>query len=540
MKHSAKESEVISRRDFAKITAAFVTAGVAFPDKAASLEQVPVSPQPKLTLDPEHFRHYIDAFNLNDHESTVNYIDNKSSWSWLRDNIPLFECPDKGFEQIYYFRWWTYRKHIVKTPVGFVITEFLPPVPWAGRFNTISCPAGHHFYEGRWIHRPVYLNDYAVFWFRKGGNPRLYSFWAADSIYAFFLVHNNPDLAVMLLPDLIKNYSEWEQTHLDGNGLFWQIDDRDGMEDSIGGSGYRPTINSYMYGDSVAIKEIADLAKDHRMSSEFENKARKIRSLVQERLWNEKVGFFETVPRGGIASVNVREEIGFVPWYFNLPGNGFETAWEQLMETKGFLAPCGITTAEQRSKRFMSEYPHECLWNGPVWPFATTQTLVAMANLLNDYEQTCVSKSDYFMHLMLYAQSHHRRLPNGNLIPWIDEDLNPYTGEWIARRILHEWNRPDRNRGKDYNHSCFCDLVITGLIGLRPRPDAVVEVNPLLPEHTWDYFCLDRVRYHGHHLSILYDKTGKQYGKGKGLRLFIDGKQVASSAQLTHLKRQIP
>jgi hypothetical protein len=26
-----------------------------------------------------------------------------------------------------------------------------------------------------------------------------------------------------------------------------KIDDRDGMEFSIGGSGYRPTINSYMY-----------------------------------------------------------------------------------------------------------------------------------------------------------------------------------------------------------------------------------------------------------------------------------------------------
>ena len=34
------------------------------------------------------------------------------------------------------------------------------------------------------------------------------------------------------------------------NGLFYQIDDRDGMEFSAGGSGARPTINSYMYGDA--------------------------------------------------------------------------------------------------------------------------------------------------------------------------------------------------------------------------------------------------------------------------------------------------
>jgi Glycosyl hydrolase family 65, C-terminal domain len=153
--------------------------------------------------------------------------------------------------------------------------------------------------------------------------------------------------------------------------------------------------------------------------------------------------------------------------------------------------------------------------------------------------KTFVSKRDYFMHLILYARSHHRRLANGKVVPWIGEDLNPYTGGWIVRRILHEWNQPDKNRGKDYNHSCFCDLVIPGLVGLRPRPDAIIEVNPLLPEHTWDYSCLDRVRYHGHLVSILYDKTGKHYGKGQGLQVFIDGKQVASSPRLTRLRGRI-
>lgn len=539
MKRLPKKLGEMSRRDLIQASAALVTAGMLFRGKVTPPPGARSSPPSKLILNREYFRHYIEAFNLHDHETTVNYIDNKSSWPWLRNNVPIFECPDKEFEEIYYFRWWTYRKHIAKTQVGFVITEFLPPVPWAGKYNTISCAAGHHFYEGRWIHDPSYLSDYALFWFRKGGNPRLYSFWAADSIYAFWLVRHDPNLAIGLLPDLIENYSAWERTHLDENGLFWQIDDRDGMEDSIGGSGYRPTINSYMYGDSMAIGRIAELAKDQKVASQFQRKAWKIRSLVQERLWNAKAGFFETVPRGGNASVNVREEIGFVPWYFNLPERGFEAGWRELMDSDGFLAPSGITTAEQRSARFMFTYPHECLWNGPVWPFATTQTLIGMANLLNNYERPSISRRDYFMHLMLYAQSHHRRFANGIVVPWIDEDLNPYTGEWIARRILHEWNRPDKNRGKDYNHSCFCDLVITGLVGLRPRPDATVEVNPLLPDHTWEYFCLDRVRYHGHVISILYDKSGKHYGKGQGLRLFIDGKQAASSAHLTRLKGQI-
>jgi hypothetical protein len=104
--------------------------------------------KPQGILNPDSFQHYIEQFNRNDVETTRNYVPNQSAWAWLRANIPMFECSDKALEEMYYFRWWTFRKHISETPQGFVITEFLPPVPWAGEFNTISCSAAHHFYEG--------------------------------------------------------------------------------------------------------------------------------------------------------------------------------------------------------------------------------------------------------------------------------------------------------------------------------------------------------------------------------------------------------
>ena len=97
-----------------------------------------------------------------------------------------------------------------------------------------------------------------------------------------------------------------------------------------------------------------------------------------------------------------------------------------------------------------------------------------------------------------------------------------------------------KERGKDYNHSTYCDLVINGLIGLRPRADNVVEVRPLIPAGTWDYFCLDQVRYHGRWLTILFDKTGQRYGRGKGLRIFADGRQIAHSASLGKVLGQLP
>ena len=77
--------------------------------------------------------------------------------------------------------------------------------------------------------------------------------------------------------------------------------------------------------------------------------------------------------------------------------------------------------------------------------------------------------------------------------------------------------------------------MITGLIGLRPRADNTIQVNPLVPEGAWDYFCLDRVPYHGRMITILYDKTGKRYGKGKGLRIFADGREIAAADGLQRL-----
>ena len=491
-------------------------------------------------LKTESYRPLVEAFNTNDHELCRGYYPNAAAWDFLEANIPLFECPDEDIQRTYYFRWWTYRKHIKQTPDGFIVDEFLPPVNWAGKHNSISCAAGHHLYEGRWLRDPHYMDDYALFWFRKGGEPRRYSFWAANAIWARYCVNGNKAFVIGLLPDLMANYEAWEKSNRDPNGLYWQSDDRDGMEVSLGGSGYRATINSYQFGDALAIAEIAELAGKADIARDYRRKAEAIKERVQTQLWDSDAQFFKLLPRGeSKALAKVREQHGFTPWYFNLPGPPFAVAWKQAMDRQGFYAPFGPTTAEQRHPQFALAYAgHECQWNGPSWPYATSITLTGLANLLNGPPQDVIGAKDYFTLLKNYTQSHQLKLPDGRIVPWIDENLNPANGDWISRTRLKTWknntwdaDKGGEERGKDYNHSTYCDLIISGLIGLRPRPDETVEVNPLVPL-TWDVFCLDQIPYHGHALTILWDRTGERYGKGKGLRVFADGKQIAASATL--------
>ena len=62
---------------------------------------------------------------------------------------------------------------------------------------------------------------------------------------------------------------------------------------------------------------------------------------------------------------------------------------------------------------------------------------------------------------------------------------------------------------------------------------------PLAPP-TWDFFALDNVPYRGRSVAVVWDRTGARYGKGAGLRVFADGKEVASRPDLGPLTADLP
>jgi hypothetical protein len=487
-------------------------------------------------LKPAAFSPYVEQFNTMEDENVTNFVSNAQSWDWLQQNIPFFECPDRAVEEMYYFRWWSFRKHIVQTTNGFVITEFLTPVRHAGVFNTISCAAGFHLAEGRWLRDPKYLDDYTSFWLRgNGGKPQphfhKFSSWFAAAAYDRYLVNGHEKFITGLLDDLTADYQALESDRLTSLGLLWQYDVRDGMEESISGSrtnkNFRPTINSYMFGNARAIADIARLADNARLAVQYEDKAAALRGLTQNHLWDPSAQFFKVRLNDSRFST-AREDIGFIPWMFELPvsGKGYEAAWAQLTDPQGFRAPYGITTAERRHPQFRSHGYGTCEWDGAVWPFATSQTLAALANVLRDYPQNVVTARDYFDAFLVYVHSQHA---DGK--PYIGEYLDETTGQWINGK---------GGRSRYYNHSTFADLLITGVVGLRPRADDQVEVEPLLPAGVWDWFCLDGVKYHGHTLAIIWDRDGRHYGRGTGLIVLADGKVIARADGLKKLDGKLP
>lgn len=509
---------------------------------------------------------YTEIFNKYDDELYPQLITNAQAADFLAKNIPRFACPDPDLERTWYFRWWVFRKHLRATADGgHVITEFLAPVPHAGPENSISCPVGHHFREARWLRDQIYLNDTARFWFLGGGQTkkpkaqqpiiRVYSFWAADSVLQQARATGDDSLARELLPALIANYEGWENTRRDPNGLYWQRDLWDGMEETsafaeFGGKDfcddnhYRVTINSSMGADAMAIASLAKRTGDAKTAAIFEKKAAEIIALRDTKLWDPVANFYKVAWRGDVPKTTLddlrlntdREQYGYVAWYFDniMPPPERDIAWRQLADPKGFYAPYGPTTCERRGKYYQITYTGRryCQWNGPSWPFATSQTLTALANVINHRApsaDTAQFRKDWLKTFDCYVRSHKLRLDDGTLVPWIDENLNPYTGDWLAatRHRNNPSGRVPPLHHKDYNHSSFGDIVITALVGLRPAEDDAFTVNPIIPE-TWDWFCLEDVPYHGKLLTVLYDKTGDKYNRGPGLRVFANGKEIAA------------
>jgi len=499
-------------------------------DRLLGNAKAPGAKGPAHVLQADAYRHYVDKFAGAEGKPVGD------AWKWIAVNAPLLDCPAGRLEEIYYFRWWCFQKHIESTPHGLVLTEFIAPVSHEGPHHTISSGLGHHIAEGRWMRDPRLVDEYARFWFRsgEGGRPakhfHQFSSWATAALYNRYLVTLDGDFLVDLLDDFITDYRQWEAERRRPDGLFWQYDVRDGMEESISGSrtakNARPTINSYMAANARAIARVARLAGRAELAEEFEAKSRLLHDKLVAAMWDPKTKFFKVHIESGELS-DAREAIGYIPWMFGLGGPEHAEAWKQIKDPGGFWAPCGLTTAEQRHPKFRTHGTGTCEWDGAVWPFATSQTLTGLANLLRGSSQPFVTRHDYFEQLLRYADSHQQ---NGQA--YLGEYLDETTGQWLI-------TGPKSERSRYYNHSTFADLVIAGLVGLVPRKDDVIEVDPLLPQDAWDWFCLDGVRYHGRDVAILWDRTGARYGRGAGLSLWVDGREAARRPDLGRLTAEL-
>jgi hypothetical protein len=461
---------------------------------------------------------------------------------WFLDNIPFFECSDKNIEEVYYYRWKMYKAHIRNTgPDKYVITEFINHMGWDNEPQcVINAASMHHIYEGRWLRDNSFMDGYINYLYQDGGNNRRYSESIADAAYARYLVDGDSAFLVKQLDSMQQMYNGWYDHWDSTKNLYYipampdateytiaSIDASGGTAGFDGGIAFRPTINSYMYGNAIAISKIAAMKGDNTASRQFLQRANELKKLVTDSLWNDSLQHFLDRFKEDNKYVHYwnfirgRELAGLAPWYFNLPPDDkkYNAAWKHAIDTNALLGAYGFRTNEPSYEHYFKQFVYfqgqrGSQWNGPSWPYQSSMMLTGLANFINNYKQDVVTTSDYLKLLRLYAKQHY--LPDGKLN--LVENYDPNLGGPI---VYYYWSN-------HYNHSSFNNLVISGLCGIHPSDSDTLDINPLI-DTSINYFYLSDIKYHGHSLALTYDKDGSRYKTGKGLTVFVDGKKVTLS-----------
>lgn len=285
-------------------------------------------------------------------------------------------------------------------------------------------------------------------------------------------------------------------------------------------------------------------------------------------------------------------------------------AFRQLRDADGFAATWGATTAERRHRCYNFSTWCQTSWHGPVWPFESAKLGTALIAVLQDAKHReryapSVGVSDFGSFLRTYSRMHTRgrarEVPAGE--PFVGESFHGDDGYWLSRELMYQRKQGDRKRGdhceqrqahtsrvcrptttrtdrshipsilaasSDF-HSSFCDLVLSGLVGLRvllpasadsstSAVAAAVEVErtwrdsgnegdtqvvtlvvdplvePSSPEAV-TYFFASAVHIQGVQVAVAYDGTAtgaRRYGID-GLAVWVNGVMVAHAPNLRRI-----
>lgn len=481
------------------------------------------------------------------------YFGNDSPW--YADRIPFFESSDSSLTDVYYYRWKIFRSHQRDLGAnGYISTEFLNDVSWQTKpWASLNDATGFHLQEGRWCRDRRFKEDYATFILGPNSNTRQFSESVAGAIWQGYLVDGVAADATARLNKMQGVYNAWADSFDTSKTLYWveplrdateytisSIDASNGTDGFFGGMAFRPSINSYQYANARAIANLAALQGGMASTvTLYNNRATALKSRVQTALWNSTFQHF--IDRYQVNNTFVtywnpirgRELVGMVPWTHDLPDDSttYAQAWKHILDTTQLAGPKGLRTVEPSYQYYMRQYRYEgaspeCQWNGPIWPFQTTQVLTGLANFLDHYTvgsaANLITKADYTRLLQQYAALHY--IPSTSVLD-LQEDYYPDTGAPIVGLA----------RSHHYFHSGFIDNILSGFVGIRPAASDDLEVYPLANAATISYFRADRILYHGHTIAVQWDATGSRYGSA-GLIVEVDGAVVATSSTLSRVK----
>ncbi len=480
---------------------------------------------------------------------------------WFDSNTAAFVCSDPAVTKMYYHRWYNVKKNSMNPHLGALKHRAFAEGRWTSDWyaNVISYGAGHQIREARWLRDPSYSWGALQTWTENerpdgiypshitphGSEGGQYTDWITSTAWDAYLVHPDRNLLTSMADRLAKNVEGWERVYGWDHSPLLAVDSHwwTGMEwqpsffsfagyHTGGGSGTDPhdmtplrrvDLTAYNFGNAQAVARIDRVLGHPAEAARMQDLADKTRNAVLAQMWSPRDHWFHSLRASDFAMSPTEEIIGLYPFYFELPpaGKQYESAWNAATDPFKFWTRWPLASVSRDCPAYsQTGWPvgpggSGCMWNGPSWPHANSIVMQAMANCLRHYAPSSLTRERFYDLFLSFTRAQYR---NGDLrYPWTGEYYNGDTGAWKTDQ-------------RDYNHSTWIDPLISDFIGIVPRPDNTLEVDPLLPKGAWSYYALDGQSYRGHDVTVAYDSHGGHIAPGfRGYAVYVDGKRVFSA-----------
>ncbi|TXK09651.1 OmpL47-type beta-barrel domain-containing protein [Microbacterium hatanonis] len=470
---------------------------------------------------------------------------------WWADNVPFLDTPEDSIDKTLYYRWWLMRYNFLDADIPGNTYQFPTAMEGVlGYNNSIVLTTGMFIDDLKYFRDPIY--SYGP-WVSAGETSKSYKFvdnpgdpanWSnsytqyiSEAAWRSYQLHGGPT-------SIAENLAEYAEYDVEGlidaydfndNGLIeynWGAmtgNDADAVSFHWKPGNMDRTENAYLYSNSLAAAEAYRLAGNTVKADEMDAFAQRIKTQVMDLLWNPETKLLEHLHESG-EHVPWKETNNYYPFSVGLvpkPGDAdydddYVEALRLFADDKEYpIFP--FYTANQADQ---AEYGGPGSNNFSV--INSTVTFRMLSKVLRDYPTDAIDEEWYKKLLYWNAWAHYQndgdnRLPDQNEF-WSNGSADPASIDyrsWIHHTILGATNF----------------TMIEDAMGLRPRSDAKVELDPIAIG--WDHFTANNIRYRDRDLTVTWDQPGgeRHYGSDvpEGYSVFLDGELAFTVDDLAHV-----
>lgn len=469
---------------------------------------------------------------------------------WWADNVPYLDTPEDNIDKTLFYRWWLLRFNLLDANVPGNDFQFPTAIEGVlGYNNAIVLTAGMFIDDLKYLRDPSY--SYGT-WVSAGETSRSsrmvdnpgapenwsnsYTQYIPEAAWRSYQLHGGP----AAIAEQLGTYGENDVTGLledfdsnDNNLIEYDWGAMTGNDaDAVsfdwarehGHAAMDRTESAYLYSNALAAAEAYEVAGRTDDAAEMTALAEDIKASLLEVLWNPDSQLIEHRQSGGEELlVDWMEINNYYPFSVGLvPQPGEEDYDDDYVEAL-------------RLWQYYDEYP--------IFPFYTanqadaaergdagsnnfsvinsTVTFRMLSSVLRDYQTDYIS-ADYYKKLLYWnAWSHY--IDGDNRYP----DQNEF---WNSASANTEWGDEQDIGYRSWIHHTMLGstnfTMIEDAMGLRPRSDALIELDPI--DIDWPYFTANNIRYRNADLTVVWDEPDdgeRPYGESvpEGYSLFLDG-----------------